>query len=160
MGRIIQNMKDRPLGHHPLWVYSLFGIDLLGFLIFLLGLHPGWFGLDRSHVIGYLHALIFLIGLAMVVVSTYSLIRLRRPAGHIVSVREDIGIRLAATGYVFATLSGTADFIGLGSNPLPNIPVFGPVQSTGFALSVIIIAIGFFLFMPILGRTKTTKSSR
>jgi hypothetical protein len=153
-------MQERPLGQHPLWVSSFLGIDFLGLFIFLLGLHPGWFGLDRSHVIGYLHALIFLIGLAMISLSTYALIRLRRPYAHIASIREDIGVRLAATGYVFAALSGSADFIGIGSNPLPNTPVFGPLQSTGFALSVILIGIGFFLYIPILRRRKANIPSQ
>jgi hypothetical protein len=148
-------MTERPLGQHPLWMYSFLGLDLLGLFIFLLGLHPAWFGLDRSHVVGYLHALIFLIGLALIGLSTYALIRLRRPIGHISSMREDIGVRLAATGYVFAALSGMADFIGLGSNPLPNTPVFGPIQSSGFALSVILMGFGFFLYIPILVRPAT-----
>jgi hypothetical protein len=152
-------MNERPLGQHPLWIYSFLATDLVGFLIFLIGLHPAWFGLDRSHVIGYLHALIFLIGLALIALSTYALIRLRRPIGHIVSMREDIGVRLAATGYVFAALSGMADFIGIGSNPLPNTPIFGPLQSTGFALSVILIGIGFFLYIPVLRQHSSAHSA-
>jgi hypothetical protein len=141
-------MDEKPFGQHPLWIFSFFGLDLAGLTIFLFGLYPSWFGFDRSHVIGYFHVIVLLIGLALIVVSSYALLQIRRPAGQMVTVREDIGIRLAATGYVFSALSSGADFIGLGSNPLPNLPIFGPVQSTGFLLSVLLILLGFILYIP------------
>jgi hypothetical protein len=141
-------MKEKPFGSHPLWVFSFFGIDLLGLGLFLFGMHPSWFGFDRSHVIGYFHVIVFIIGLALIMASTYALLHLRRPVGQAVTLREDIGIRLAATGYVFSALSSAADFIGLGSNPLPNPPIFGPVQSAGFSLSVLLILFGFLLYIP------------
>jgi hypothetical protein len=123
-------------------------MNFLGLVIFLFGMHPSWFGYDRSHVIGYLHVIIFLLGLTLIMISAYALLYLRRPAGQAATVREDIGIRLAATGYVFSLLSSAADFIGLGSNPLPNVPIFGPVQSIGFSLSVLLILFGFLLYIP------------
>jgi hypothetical protein len=146
--RIISHMKDHPLGSHPIWISTFFGIDIAGLAVFLFGMHPDWFGFDRSHVIGYLHVILFLFGLTLIVLSTYALLRLRRPHGQAVTLREEIGIRLAATGYVFSVLSSAADFIGLGSNPLPNTPIFGIVQSSGFVLSILLILIGVILYIP------------
>ena len=134
--------------HHPRWLGLFLLIDFVGLFLFLLGFQPGLFGLDRSPVMGYLQAIVFLIGLGLVVVSTYSIESLLRPAGQLVSIREDIGGRLSATGYVLFAVSATADLIGLGSHPLPGSPYLGVLQSTGLLISTGVVILGLIMYHP------------
>ena len=122
-------------------------ITILGFLIFLLGVDPGIFGVDRSPVTGFLQIAVFLIGLAMICIGGYmSLISLWN--GREKSIAADIGLRLVSTGYVIAVASGMADIFGFGTQPLPNIPYFGWWQALGVMIGEITIALGFILMIP------------
>jgi len=122
-------------------------ITILGFLIFLLGVDPGIFGVDRSPVTGFLQIAVFLIGLAMICIGGYmSLISLW--SGREKSIAADIGLRLVSTGYVIAVASGMADIFGFGTQPLPNIPYFGWWQALGVMIGEITIALGFILMIP------------
>jgi len=133
---------------HPRWFTIFLLLDIVGLFLFLLGFQPGLFGLDRSPVTGYLQAIVFLIGLGVVVLSTYAVQSLLRPPDQPLTIREDIGIRLSATGYVLFAVSTTADLIGLGSHPLPGAPYLGMLQSTGLLISTAIILLGFFMYHP------------
>ena len=73
----------------------------------------------------------------------------RTPVDRQLTILEDIGGRLAVTGYVFAVVSSAADIIGLGSHPLPGPPYFGILQSIGLFLGVLIIDVGLFLYFPL-----------
>jgi hypothetical protein len=142
---------------HPRRVQFFLILDFFGLFLFLLGIQPGLFGLDRSHVIGYVQAIVFLSGLGLVVVSSIATETLLRPSGQPWTIREDIGARLAATGFVFAAVSSAADLIGLGTQPLPKAPHFGVLQSLGLLLGVLIILVGLILYYP--GRQKPGKDS-
>jgi len=106
---------------------------------------------------GYLQAVVFLFGLGLIVVCTYSIESLLRPAGQAVTIREDIGIRLSATGYVLFAVSATSDLIGLGSHPLPGAPFVGALQSIGLLISTGIIVLGLAMHHP--GKTKVPPPS-
>ncbi len=122
-------------------------ITILGFLVFLLGVDPGIFGVDRSPVTGFLQIAVFLFGLAMICIGGYmSLISLWN--GREKSIAADIGLRLVSTGYVIAVASGMADIFGFGTQPLPNIPYFGWWQALGVMIGEITIALGFILMIP------------
>jgi len=64
------------------------------------------------------------------------------------TIAADIGLRLVATGYVIAVVSGMADVFGMGNQPWPEIPTFGFLQFAGVIIGQIIIAIGFVLMIP------------
>ena len=145
---------------HPRWIQFFFLLDLLGFFLFLLGLRPGLFGLGRSHVIGYIKITIFLLGLGLVVISSYAIEHLEHPSGQLLSIREDIGARLMATGYVLAVCSSAADLIGLGSHPLPGPPYFGVLQSVGLVTGILIILLGVILYYPYGNRTESRPAGR
>ncbi len=130
------------------WTRRLIVVDLVGLLLFLLGFNPATFGLDRSRVIGYVQALVFLIGLGLIVLTSYIVVALQRRNGHEISLVQDIGARLMATGYVLAAFSSVADLIGLGSEPLPRPPHFGLLQSGGLLLGVFLTLIGLIMTYP------------
>jgi hypothetical protein len=133
---------------HPRWIVIFLAIDFIGLALFLLGMQPGIFGLDRSPVVGYLQVVVFLFGLGFVVTGSIAIEKLFRPADQPLTIREDVGIRLAATGYVLVAVSSTADLIGLGSHPLPGAPHFGLLQNTGLIIGTAMILVGLAMYHP------------
>jgi hypothetical protein len=123
-------------------------VALFGFLLFVIGAQPGWFFLDRSPVVGFVQIAIMMVGLAIICIGGYvainSLWRNQTP-----SILADIGLRIVSTGYVVAIFSGMADIFGIGSHPLPGLPVFGVWQARGMEIGLFIIAFGFILMFPL-----------
>lgn len=64
------------------------------------------------------------------------------------SIIADIGLRLVSTGYVIAVFTGMADVFGMGAQPVPNVPYFGPWQAAGVVIGQIVIAVGFLMSIP------------
>ena len=122
-------------------------VAVLGLLIFVLGLSPGMFGLDRSPVVGFVQIAVFLVGLAIICLGGYfTLIALWE--GQEKTIKADIGFRMVATGYVVAAASGMADVFGFGSQPFPSTPYFGQWQALGVMVGELVIIIGFLLMIP------------
>lgn len=122
-------------------------LTALGLVIFMLGVDPALFGLDRSPVFGFLQISVFLIGLALMCLGGYiSLATLWN--GRQKTIAAELGLRLVSTGYVIAVVSGLADVFGLGSQPLPSVPYFGPWQAAGVIVGLAAIALGFLMFIP------------
>jgi hypothetical protein len=142
-------LKPSPRGH-PWRLRARFGliVTTLGLLIFLIGIHPELFGLNRSPVVGFVQTAVFLVGLAIVCIGGYvGLISLWEPGER--TIAADIGSRLVATGYVVSVFSGMADIFGLGTRAPPMVPYFGPWQARGVQIGEALIAIGFLLLIPI-----------
>jgi len=133
---------------HPRWMAVFLVLDIFGLFLFLLGFQPWIFGLDRSPVIGYLQVVVYLSGLGLVVVSSFALEYLMRPPDQVLTIREDVGARLSATGYVLVAVACTADLIGLGSHPLPGSPHLGLLQSIGLILGLATILLGLAMYHP------------
>jgi len=126
--------------------FSLISISL-GMFIFVIGAKPNWFGWDRSPVVGFAQIAVFLVGLAMICAGGY--VGLSTLWGNEQrSIIADIGLRLVGTGYVIAVFTGMADVFGMGSQPLPDVPYFGPWQAGGVLIGESIIAIGFLMVIP------------
>ncbi len=123
------------------------GLTLVGFLVFLVGARPGFFGMDRSPIIGFVQIAVFLVGLAIICIGGYvSLTSLW--GDRTISIAADIGLRLVATGYVIAVFAGMADIFGFGSQVLPKLPFFGPWQARGVEVGQLLIGIGFLMLLP------------
>ena len=118
-----------------------------GLFVFVVGAKPNWFGWDRSPVVGFIQIAVFLIGLALICIGGYvGLVALWGKEQR--SILADIGLRLVGTGYVIAVFTGMADIFGLGSQPLPMVPYFGPWQAVGVLIGQAIIALGLFMTIP------------
>lgn len=118
---------------------------IIGYLLFLLGARPSLFGLDRSLVIGFVQTSVFLIGLGIIALGSYSTLNAYWHNGD-KTIAADIGSRIISTGYVVCVFTGMADIFGLGSHPLPEV-FFGPLQARGMSLGMAGIAIGFLLLI-------------
>ena len=126
--------------------FGLFA-TLFGFLIFILGAKPEIFGLDRSPVVGFVQIAVFLVGLGIICLGGFiGLVALWGDDER--SIAADIGLRLVATGYVLAVFTGMADVFGMGTQPLPDVPFFGPLQATGVEIGQAVIALCFLLTIP------------
>jgi hypothetical protein len=126
-----------------------FGLVLtgIGFFIFTLGAAPEFYGLDRSPVIGFVQIAVFLAGLGLICLGGHITMASLWGEGER-TLAADIGLRLVATGYVIAVISGMADVFGIGTQPWPEIPFFGIWQTVGVIIGQSIIAIGFLLMIP------------
>lgn len=126
-----------------------FGMSILitGFLIFLLGAKPALFGVDKSPVLGFVQIAVFLVGLALICIGGFFTLNTLWN-GRQKTIAADIGLRLVSTGFVIAIFAGMADVFGLGSQPFPAVPYFGPWQSTGVIIGELIIVVGFILLVP------------
>jgi len=118
-----------------------------GLFVFVVGSKPNWFSWDRSPVVGFIQIAVFLIGLALVCIGGYvGLVAMWGNEQR--SIMADVGLRLVGTGYVIAIFTGMADIFGLGSQPLPMVPYFGPWQAVGVLIGQIIIALGLLMTIP------------
>ncbi len=124
------------------------GLTIFGFMIFLLGADPGLINLDRSPYIGFVQTATFSIGLTLICLGGFICFKVCQSQGSSQSLAQDIGIRLVATGYLIALISGMADVFGFGTQAWPALPFFGPTQASGVIAGEIIIAAGFLLYMP------------
>jgi|SRR5689334_1425486 len=119
----------------------------LGIFIFVVGAKPGWFGWDRSVLVGFIQISVFLVGLALICMGGYvGLSALWGKEQR--SIIADIGLRLIGTGYVISVFTGMADVFGMGSQALPKVPYFGPWQAGGVLIGQFVIAIGFLMLIP------------
>ena len=124
------------------------GLTIIGFLVFILGADPGIVGLDRSPVVGFVQTATFSTGLAMLCLGGFISLKACQGTDHLQSLAQDIGLRLVATGYLIALVSGMADVFGFGTQSYPALPFFGHWQAAGVIVGEIIIAVGFLLYLP------------
>lgn len=141
--------ETRPAGRQLSTVRLRAGLvtSLIGLAIFTIGAKPAWFGWDRSPVVGFVQIAVFLIGLGVICFGGFlGLLALWKIRSR--SIVADIGLRVVSTGYVISVFAGMADVTGMGSQPLPGIPYFGPWQATGVVIGEVVIAIGFLMLIP------------
>ncbi|MBQ6508358.1 MAG: hypothetical protein IJI07_02690 [Flexilinea sp.] len=117
-----------------------------GFLLVVLGAKPGFFGMDRSPVIGFTQTATFLVGLGVIGLSGYFCLMSFWPKGY-TTITADFGIRLLATGWLIAVFSGMADVFGFGSHPLSGLVFFGRLQAMGVEIGEMVMGIGLVMMM-------------
>lgn len=120
---------------------------LVGLFVFAVGAKPDWFGWDRSPVVGFVQIAVFLTGLGIICLGGF-LGMLALWKGQARTIVADLGLRMVGTGYVIAIFAGMADLAGMGSQPLPGIPYFGPWQASGVLIGELVIALGFLMLIP------------
>jgi hypothetical protein len=120
---------------------------VMGIFIFTIGAKPNWYGWNRVPVVGLIQIIVFLLGLALICLGGYvgiSALWAKQPR----TIIADIGLRLVSTGYVITIFTGMADVFGMGAQPIPDDPYFGPWQAAGVVIGQIVIALGFLMFIP------------
>lgn len=128
------------------WARRWMTLVLIGLLVFIIGIDPDMVGLDRSPVVGFVQIGVWLTGLALLLLGATLTVRVVRNS-HPNTLRSEIGLRLIATGYVFAVAASFADFLGIGTHALPTIS-YGPMQVGGLIFGVLVSLIGVVLYWP------------
>ena len=119
---------------------------VFGFTVFIIGVFPDLIRLGLTPGIGLLQIGTFLSGITVMTLGAYIYAYATRHRARPRSLREDIGLRLMATGLVIAYTTGFADVLGIGSNYGAERPLLGFFQATGVALGVGVIVVGIFLY--------------
>ena len=121
-------------------------VVVAGFFIFVIGLYPRLIRLDITPGIGLLQLGTFLFGITVMTFGADLYAYATRHRALPRSLREDIGLRLMATGLVISYVTGFADVLGIGSHYGSERPLFGLLQATGVALGVLVIVAGIVLY--------------
>jgi hypothetical protein len=128
------------------------GLTLLllvfGSLLIWLALGAERLGLNLTPGFGVVQMFQLLVGLSSLTLAAFLYARSLRPGDTPPSLQADIGVRLAATGLVFAYVVGLADLIGIGThvNPRFERPFVGPFQFGGLLIAVGMIVVGLVLY--------------
>jgi hypothetical protein len=127
---------------------------LLGIILSTMSLGAELIGLDLTPGFGIVQMLQLLLGISFLTLAAFMYLKQSRPANAPRSLQADIGVRLAATGLVFAYVAGLSDLIGIGTHVQPSFerPFVGPLQLGGLALGVLSIIIGLLLYYTSRGR--------
>ncbi len=119
-----------------------------GLISLFIAFGAPWVGQDLTPGFGALQMLFLMVGLTCLTVAGFLLLNRLRPDDAPRSLQADIGVRLAATGLVFAYVSGFADLLGIGTHPHANYPrpYMGWLQISGILLGLFSIVLGMFLY--------------
>lgn len=130
------------------WNSVVLLLFLIGNVLTILSLAAEILGLDLTPGFGMVQMFQLLVGLTLLTMAGFLHIYTLRAQDAPRSLQADIGIRLAATGLVFAYVSGLADLIGIGTHPHPDYgrPYVGPLQLGGLVLGIISITAGMLLY--------------
>lgn len=121
---------------------------LLGTILTVVSIAAELFGLDLTPGFGIVQMFQLLVGLTLLTLAGFLHIYGLRQPDEPRSLQADIGIRLAATGLVFAYVAGLSDLVGIGTHVEPHFarPYVGPLQLGGIVLGIISITAGMLLY--------------
>lgn len=130
------------------WSLVVLILFLIGNVLTVVSLAAEILGLDLTPGFGVVQMLQLLVGLTLLTLAGFIHIYTLRGPNTPRSLQADIGIRLAATGLVFAYIAGLADLLGIGTHVDPEFarPYVGPLQLGGLVLGIISITAGMILY--------------
>jgi hypothetical protein len=119
---------------------------VFGFFLFGIGVFPEIIRLSITPGIGLLQIMVLLLGVSVMTLGAYIYAYATRHRAQPRRLREDIGLRLMATGLVIAYGSGFADVLGIGSHYGAERPLLGLLQAAGIALGLTVTIVGILLY--------------
>jgi hypothetical protein len=143
--------------HQARTIVTIF-LFLIGTLLSVLSLGAEIFALNFTEGFGIIQMVQLLLGLTCLTLAGFLHLQSLRAPNSPRSLQADIGIRLAATGLVFAFISGLSDLIGIGTHVTPEFerPFVGPLQLGGIILGVLSITAGLLLYYTSRGRRESS----
>ena len=127
-----------------------FGIALgaLGTMLTFMGLFPGVTGLPPASGIGIVQIVTILAGFVLLITGALIYVKFTFYMGKQANLAQQIGVRLALTGLLFAVMMGMADIVGFGSHLRSDQvePLFGILQAIGIIGSFVIAAVGVLVY--------------
>ena len=133
---------------------------LVGSILIAMSLTAEFLGVDLTPGFGIVQIFQLLLGISCLTLGIFIPISKKRQ-GAPKSLQAEIGARLAATGLVFAYITGLSDLFSIGTHVQPRFerPFVGPLQLGGILLSVLVIVIGILLYYTSRGSDDRDKSS-
>lgn len=122
---------------------------VVGIILIAVALSAEALGVDKTPGFGMIQMVLFLFGLSTTTLAIFTHMKVSKRGEVTRSLQADIGVRLAATGLVFAFVAGLSDLIGIGTHVNPNFerPFVGPLQLGGLGLGIVSIAAGILLYL-------------
>ena len=120
---------------------------IIGIILIFFALAADELGLDRTPGFGMVQMFLFLVGITSLTLGTFVHIRgLHHKKEK--SLQASIGMRLAATGLIFAYAAGLADLLSIGTHPHPDFsrPFVGWLQLFGISIGIASILLGILLY--------------
>lgn len=134
-----------------MWRFAQVGIALgaLGIMICFMGLFPGVTGAEETVGIGIVQVVMLLFGYALLIFGALIYVKFTFYLGVPSTLVQQIGIRLALTGILFAALAGLADILGFGSHVRDDVTdiFFGQWQMVGILASFALSSSGVLLYV-------------
>jgi len=123
-------------------------LGVLGAVLTFMGLFPGVTGLEPAAGIGVVQIFAILIGFALLIMGALIYVKFTFYVLKPANLAQQIGIRLALTGLLFAAITGMADLFGFGSNlrDAGSEPIFGFLQALGIIGSFVLAAVGVLVY--------------
>lgn len=121
---------------------------VMGVLLSGLALAAELLGLNITPGFGIVQMVQLLLGISSLTLAAYLYLQRLRPPDTPRSLQADIGVRLTATGLVFAYVAGLSDLMGVGTHIEPSFerPFVGPLQLGGLLLGILVIVGGLLLY--------------
>lgn len=130
--------------------FGLVGIALgaLGIVLALMGLFPGVTGVEPTIGIGIVQVLLLLVGYGLLILGALIYVKFTFYLDVPPNLTQQVGIRLALTGLLFAALAGLADILGFGSHLRTQASdiFLGELQAFGILASFTLSSIGVLLY--------------
>lgn len=135
-----------------MWRFAQVGIAIgaLGVMLCFMGLFPGVTGAPPTPGIGIVQVMMVLFGYALLILGALVYVKFTFYLGVPSTLAQQIGVRLALTGILFAALAGLADILGFGSHVRNNVDVdifFGQWQMVGILASFAVSSIGVLVYV-------------
>ena len=134
-----------------MWRFAQVGIALgaLGIMISFMGLFPGVTGAEPTVGIGIVQVMMLLFGFALLIFGALIYTKFTFYLGVPSTLLQQIGIRFALTGILFAALAGLADILGFGSHIRTDVTdiYFGQWQMVGILASFALSSAGVLLYV-------------
>jgi hypothetical protein len=123
-------------------------VAALGGVLSFMGLFPGVTGVDPTTGIGVVQVLLILVGYGLLIFGTMIYLKVTFYLQVPSNLGQQIGIRLAMTGLLFAALCGMADIFGFGShNRTETGDIFlGALQAFGIIACFMLSSAGVILY--------------
>ncbi len=124
-------------------------LGALGVQLTMMGLFPGVTGLPPTPGIGVVQVVMILVGLALLIFGALIYAKFTFYVDKASTLAQQVGVRLALTGLVFAAMSGLADFLGFGSHirTIESDIFLGEWQAVGLIGSFVISSIGVLIYV-------------
>jgi hypothetical protein len=127
-----------------------FGIALgaLGAMLTFMGLFPGVTGVKPSAGVGIMQIFSILVGFMLLIMGALIYVKFTFYTAKPANLAQQIGIRLALTGLLFAAMAGLSDVLGFGSHAIDSASgtLFGVLQAFGIIASFLVASIGVLIY--------------